>query len=396
MEITQKEQEAWHAGIDAGREIERQNVSVAAQAQPAICGYTCTVPDDCETLHWRGQILSMNELASVAQPAVGEEIHVHIEGQDVLTLPLASSGMGAPRFVVHVPAQAQPVSGADGVPVGYIVHGQKTYLFVRGSDRPRLSHINGHDPVACVTPVFAAQPQPSWDAPLADDTRVGILADSSYINGLRTGYALGQAGNEAEFQQIITSTRALISEARADIKGQPSGSVGELPPLPEPGMTSLNYDDTLRWYTATQMREYARAALAAQASNETAIRDDLHLSLILDMYDNAMQKAFDGREFSNPCTPGTWEAKAWDKGKQEGQKKRAAGLPHSIAAQASGQDRVHAAIGNAFLVVLRDPAVSWRQTESWDFITRVAEESGGLIDDPAAIDAARAAAKEQS
>jgi len=50
----------------------------------------------------------MNELASVAQPGVGEEIHVHIEGQDVLTLPLASSGMDAPRFVVHVPAQAQP------------------------------------------------------------------------------------------------------------------------------------------------------------------------------------------------------------------------------------------------------------------------------------------------
>lgn len=90
---------------------------VAAQAQHAISGYTHTVPDDCETLHWRGNILSMNELASVAQPAVGEEIHIHIEGQDVLTLPLASSGMDAPRFVVHVPAQAQqPVSGADGLP----------------------------------------------------------------------------------------------------------------------------------------------------------------------------------------------------------------------------------------------------------------------------------------
>ncbi len=143
---TPEEQAAWHAGIDAGREIERNNAAasaepvawaavhfggrrdgkiyttcdtreqieayiqdvhqssdsltlrarplafadapVAAQARPAISGYTCTVPDDCEILHWRGQILSMNELASVAQPAVGEEIHVHIEGQDVLTLPL--------------------------------------------------------------------------------------------------------------------------------------------------------------------------------------------------------------------------------------------------------------------------------------------------------------------
>lgn len=73
--------------------------------QPTISAYACTVPDDCETLHWRGQILSMNELVSVTQPAVDEEIHVHIEGRDVLTLPLASSGMSAPRFVVHVPVQ---------------------------------------------------------------------------------------------------------------------------------------------------------------------------------------------------------------------------------------------------------------------------------------------------
>src|SRR5690554_1250370 len=89
-----------------------------AEQQP-ISAYACTVPDDCETLHWRGQILSMNELVSVAQPAVDEEIHVHIEGRDVLTLPLASSGMSAPRFVVHVPArqpaEQQPAPDVAGL-----------------------------------------------------------------------------------------------------------------------------------------------------------------------------------------------------------------------------------------------------------------------------------------
>jgi len=87
-----------------------------AEQQP-ISAYACTVPDDCETLHWRGQILSMNELVSV-QPAADEEIHVHIEGRDVLTLPLASSGMSAPRFVVHVPAQPveqQPAPDVAGL-----------------------------------------------------------------------------------------------------------------------------------------------------------------------------------------------------------------------------------------------------------------------------------------
>ena len=80
----------------------------ALAAQPAISGYTCTVPDDCETLHWRGQILSMNELASMAQPAVGEEIMVNA-AHDVLTLPLQPSGLSSgPRFVVHVSGPEQP------------------------------------------------------------------------------------------------------------------------------------------------------------------------------------------------------------------------------------------------------------------------------------------------
>lgn len=139
---TPEEQAAWHAGIEAGREIERNNIAAQAQpdagldveavlrqfltgdgfiaecdirhivaaltAQPAISGYTCTVPDDCETLHWRGQILSMNELASVAQPAAGEEIMVNAPG-DVYTLPLQPSGLSSgPRFVVHVPGPEQP------------------------------------------------------------------------------------------------------------------------------------------------------------------------------------------------------------------------------------------------------------------------------------------------
>lgn len=109
--------------------IERHS-QPAASAEPAINGYTCTVPDDCETLHWRGQILSMNELASMAQPAVGEEIHVHIEGQDVLTLPLASSGMGTPRFVVHVPAQ--PAASAE--PYAWMIDGSNRTWFGKFSE----------------------------------------------------------------------------------------------------------------------------------------------------------------------------------------------------------------------------------------------------------------------
>jgi hypothetical protein len=49
--------------------------------------------------------------------AVGEEIHVHIEGRDVYQLPLLASGMElptGPRFVVHVPAVKCTCAACDG------------------------------------------------------------------------------------------------------------------------------------------------------------------------------------------------------------------------------------------------------------------------------------------
>lgn len=45
---------------------DRYEKTPSPEAQ-AEANYTCTVPDDCETLRWRGQILSMNELAALAQ-----------------------------------------------------------------------------------------------------------------------------------------------------------------------------------------------------------------------------------------------------------------------------------------------------------------------------------------
>lgn len=75
----------------------------------------------------------------------------------------------------------------------------------------------------------------------------------------------------------------------------------------------------------------------ADLQSQPAIDDD-HLSIILDVYDNAMQKAFDGREFQNPCKSGTPEHKAWEKGRKEGKKKRDAGLPNSIALQSQGRE----------------------------------------------------------
>lgn len=68
-------------------------------AQPAINGYTCTVPDDCETLHWRGQILSMNELASMAQPAEQRaEVEALREERDALQAEIERLRKDAERY----------------------------------------------------------------------------------------------------------------------------------------------------------------------------------------------------------------------------------------------------------------------------------------------------------
>lgn len=115
---------------------------VYAAPQPAeqqlTCAYVCTVPDDCETLHWRGQILSMNELASVAQPAAGEEIMVNA-AHDVYTLPLQPSGLlSGPRFVVHVPGPEQ-LSAVDGAKRGIA----SVRFGAKNRDREAASRISG-------------------------------------------------------------------------------------------------------------------------------------------------------------------------------------------------------------------------------------------------------------
>lgn len=47
---------------------------------------------------------ALRDFKRIAAAVPGEEIHVDVAGDDVYVLPLQPSGMGTPRFVVHVPA----------------------------------------------------------------------------------------------------------------------------------------------------------------------------------------------------------------------------------------------------------------------------------------------------
>lgn len=268
MEITQKEQDAWHAGIDAGREIERQNATASAEPIHQYRVRYCSdwydgLPDASDGKDYETRTLYASPVAQehatkacnpslqpVATAFFTEKGEVAYTGlfdrtlkalEAVKTTRMGISAGSIDLYAAPVAAQAQPpVSVVDGLPVGYIVHGKNTYLFVRGSDRPHLTHINGHDPVVCVTPVFSAQPQPS-------------------------------------------------------------GNAGELPPMPGPGMTSFDYGSAIHWFTETQMQAYARAALADQASAQDRedaeryrwIRDEAGL-MVLPYDDHGMGPEFPG------------------------------------------------------------------------------------------------------
>lgn len=73
----------------------------------------------------------------------------------------------------------------------------------------------------------------------------------------------------------------------------------KLPPLPEPWATMKKWPPGAPWFTADQMRAYARAALAAQEAEPVAWADDCRLSLVTALYflasdfENALYK-FDG------------------------------------------------------------------------------------------------------
>lgn len=96
----------------------------------------------------------------------------------------------------------------------------------------RMLGIGQHDRLTEQQVEAAKQVEQALDADraaraVADDPQAAILADSSYINGLRHGYMLGQGGNEEEFQRVVTNTRALINEARADLRAAaPQGDGG--------------------------------------------------------------------------------------------------------------------------------------------------------------------------
>lgn len=135
----------------------------------------------------------------------------------------------------------------------------------------------------------------------------------------------------------------------------------------------------------SRMQFYQRAQQALnelEAMQSQAVIDDDHLSIVLDVYDNAMQKAFEGRELPNPCKHGTPEHKAWEKGSKEGKKKREAGLPNPIALQHScketSQDRedalVHAIQEAIALLGPEAPSCSGCEYE-WNHALRALHEA---------------------
>lgn len=108
-----------------------------------------------------------------------------------------------------------------------------------------------------------------------------------------------------------------------------------------PDMIECENGEYIKYSEYEQLLESIGAGgVSGQRITKADDSDDYNLRFILHVYDNAMQKAFDGRAFSNPCNPGTLEAKAWELGTKEGTRKRNAGAPNSISIPAASSEPV--------------------------------------------------------
>ena len=229
-------------------ECDIQHIVAALTAQPAISGYTCTVPDDCETLHWRGQILSMNELAPVAQPATGEEIMVNTP-YDVFTLPLQPSGLNgnAPRFVVHVPGPEQPAAVDEAM-----VERIAALLYEEAIDEPwTVAGIEHPGPdrdyyrgLARKVAALAAQPHADDEVVFID----GVGAGRSSIKSCRNGVQWIRVGDRVYWPLSDSDAKRLQSACCGNgsfdgpASAPPSAPSDDLPTLLD-NLMRASFDD---------------------------------------------------------------------------------------------------------------------------------------------------------
>lgn len=82
-------------------------------------------------------------------------------------------------------------------------------------------------------------------------------------------------------------------------------------------LVGTTFDDGTLMGQAEQSKTRIREALVEFGSSQPAI-SDMQLQCILQVYDDALDKAREGREFDNPGRPGSLEARAWDAGTRRG------------------------------------------------------------------------------
>ncbi|AKQ55138.1 Uncharacterised protein [Bordetella hinzii] len=122
-----------------------------------------------------------------------------------------------------------------------------------------------------------------------------------------------------DFARAIES--ALLSKLRAPVADERA-----LPPLPAAWGSAINDagDGHVDLYSAEQLQDYARAALASApvADGEWSTLSDLHLQALMFAYNEGYSKAIDGRKFKNPFETSGSQAAAWELGTQDGTEAR--------------------------------------------------------------------------
>lgn len=272
MEITQKEQDAWHAGIDAGREIERQNATASAEPIHQYRVRYCSdwydgLPDASDGKDYETRTLFY--ASPVAQEPVGWQFYQDGKwhnGMETNNHRANTESAGIPTrdvYAAPVAAQAQP----DQMPsdVGEAMESARWRNALVGlcdTDRietPEQAVANVKKRIRRMGFFESPEQQPvnSADVRTASEFRDRLI---NAIAGLEDCYLSRESIEQAAEDVLHSFTAGQFA------RPQPSGNAGELPPMPGPGMTSFDYGSAIHWFTETQMQAYARAALADQAS----------------------------------------------------------------------------------------------------------------------------------
>lgn len=272
-----------------------------------------------------------------------------------------SKVMAAAREIAaHFVAQ-----GKDAVPYGWDVHSNDSSLFIRGADRPRLETIKGFAPVTGMTPVFSHPPRAQAE-PVSGADGLPVVAYMHEDDPTRVVPSSTMDGAKRDGGAILTSLRPYsiplyIHPTRAQTR-PPVGHTDDIEPsrcancgidADAASEHKTKYAAEGEWFCSARC-ERQHSELGCPQETHSGYRHPVETERLLSP--TPVSQTHKEVRTSNPYRHGTPE--------HEAQKHYNAGWNDCLRTELAHQDappdadKYHV-IGKAFVSFLHDTAVSW-------------------------------------